>query len=281
MVALRPTEAAEEAVPESDSAALVQAASLEIFAAAGETMRRAGTRDRRLGAEAVAAAVRGTVAAWAMAVDGDDRLLTAVAEPSAAHWLLYPVREAWRVAPGPRVIHIEVRALEADARPPRLRASFQFAGHRRFTDPAKGAGSDDETHGETLFVGLMELTLRDVGPRPWKLASGHVRTLDQYLGYAFTSRQETAQEHRDRHELAAAAAAAEREFRLTARFAEHDERLGATVSVTVQRETAPTRAEAEELVWPAILAETTRVLGEGPWQPSLTWLDVVELTEER
>jgi hypothetical protein len=72
MVARRLTEAAEEAVPEFDSAALVQAASLEIFASVGETMRRAGARDRRLGAEVIGAAVRGTVAAWAMAVDGED-----------------------------------------------------------------------------------------------------------------------------------------------------------------------------------------------------------------
>jgi hypothetical protein len=48
----------------------------------------------------------------------------------------------------------------------------------------------------------------------------------------------------------------------------------------VRRESAPDRAEAERLVWPAVDEETRRVLGDGDWWPSLNWLDVVELAHD-
>jgi len=66
-------------------------------------------------------------------------------------------------------------------------------------------------------------------------------------------------------------------FRLTAGFAEHDERLGSSASVEVRRDTAPAPAEAEQLIWPAVWAVTVSALGEGDWRPSLNWLDVIEL----
>jgi hypothetical protein len=66
-------------------------------------------------------------------------------------------------------------------------------------------------------------------------------------------------------------------FRVTAGFAEHDERLGSSASVEARRDTGPGPAEAEELLWPAVWAETVRRLGEGDWRPSLYWLDVVEV----
>jgi hypothetical protein len=106
---------------------------------------------------------------------------------------------------------------------------------------------------------------------------------DAYFGYVFTSRRETAGEYQRRTGSAAtpapapAAAGPPRVFRLTAGFAEHDERLGASASIDVQRDTAPTRAEAENLIWPEIWAVTTRALGDGDWRPSLNWLDVIEL----
>ena len=90
---------------------------------------------------------------------------------------------------------IEISGLDADAEPPRLRVMFQFAGHRLFADPSL---ADTAADGETLFVGLLDLTLSADGSWPWQLASGHVETLDQFLGYVFTSRRETPQEYRER-----------------------------------------------------------------------------------
>jgi hypothetical protein len=93
-------------------------------------------------------------------------------------------------------------------------------------------------------------------------------------GYVFTSRRETAEEYRKR---TGSAPGPGRRFRIVAGFAEHDERLGATAVIEVARETAPDRDEAVRLVWPAVEAETARVLGDGDWRPSLNWLDVIEL----
>jgi hypothetical protein len=35
-----------------------------------------------------------------------------------------------------------------------------------------------------------------------------------------------------------------------------------------------------DLVRPAVEEETSRALGEGAWQPSLLWVDVIELLDE-
>jgi hypothetical protein len=104
-------------------------------------------------------------------------------------------------------------------------------------------------------------------------------TLDEFLGYVFTSRRETEDEYLARAGSPSPGAGAfdGSVFRITAGFAEHDERFGSRVSVYVRRESAPAREEAVRLVWPAVEQETARALGAGDWQPSLNWLDVVEL----
>lgn len=114
--------------------------------------------------------------------------------------------------------------------------------------------------------------------------SGPVRSVP--LGYVFTSRRETAEEYRRRTtsaespaESPAVAGPAQRVFRLTAGFAEHDERLGSSASVEVRREKAPSLQEAEKLIWPAIWEVTIGALGDGDWRPSLNWLDVIELLQ--
>ncbi|HEX3924306.1 MAG TPA: hypothetical protein VHY31_18625 [Streptosporangiaceae bacterium] len=118
--------------------------------------------------------------------------------------------------------------------------------------------------------------------------SGPVRSVP--LGYVFTSRRETPQEYRQRTASAespaesstgspAVAGPAQRVFRLTAGFAEHDERLGSSASVEVRREKAPSLEEAEKLIWPAIWEVTIGALGDGDWRPSLNWLDVIELLQ--
>lgn len=259
---------------------MVAAASVEVSPWAAETTRLAGERDDRLGAVAVARAARLAVAAWAMAVDGDDTRLTAMGQSDAAHWLLHPAMEPWQVAPGPRVTRIEISRLDADAEPPKLSVDVEFTGRRRFDDPTRTDAADRDT----LFIARLDLTLSGTGPEPWRLASGRVGTEDQYRGYVFISRRESPEEYHRRTGSApgtgaAAPAGTPRVFRLLAGFAEHDEKFGSTASVEVRRETAPTRDEAEQLIWPAIDAETTRALGAGDWRPSMNWLDVIELLE--
>lgn len=123
------------------------------------------------------------------------------------------------------------------------------------------------------------LTLGLDGTAGWQLAAGRVVTLDELLGYVFTSRRETEDEYLARAASTSPGAGAGdgSVFRITGGFAEHDERFGSRVSVYVRRESAPAREEAVRLVWPAVEQETARALGAGDWQPSLNWLDVVEL----
>ncbi len=268
----------------AESVASARAASLAVGPSVAETMEQAGGRDHRLGADLVSMTARLAVEAWAMAVNGDDTALAAIARPDAAHWLMHPVRERWRVAPGPIVTGIEIWDLEASAAPPRLRVRFEFAGRRHFEEPGQAEAADGgAAHGgaadETLFVGMLDLTLQDAGRRSWKLSSGHVRTLDDFLGYVFTCRRESAEEYRQRTGSPASPAASGqlRRFSIRASFAEHDVRFGAAVTVELDRESAPARDEAVRLVWPAVGQEITRALGEGDWRPSLTSVEVVEL----
>jgi hypothetical protein len=262
---------------EAESADLAEAASPEVYAAVAEAMRQAGARDSRLGADAVIGAIRRAIAAWVLAADGDETALAAVAEPQAAHFLLHPSGGRWQVAPGPAVTLIQIWGFEPDAEPSRVRVSWRFTGRRRFTDPGPNATAEE---GETTFVGLLDLTL--TGSGQWQLSSGHVDTLDGYLGYVFTSRRETADEYRKRtgSSVVPDPTRNHRVFRLTSGFAEHDERLGSTASVDVRRETAPTRDEAEKLIQPAIWDATVQALGDGDWRPSMNWLDVIELLGE-
>jgi hypothetical protein len=269
---------------EREMATLVDGASLEVYPVVAETMRSAGRRDDRLDARHVTRAARLAVDAWVRAVDGDDAALTAMAEPDAAHWLMHPVRKNWQVAPGPSVTQIGIWGLEADADPPRLNLSFQFTGHRQLADPSlAGPRSAGRTAaGETVFAGLLSLVLQETGPWPWRLVSGHVQTLDEFLGYTFTRRPETPGEYAERTgslepPRPAGPAGPAGRFRLTAGFFEHDVRFGSSVTIEVEREAAPARDEAVRLVWPAVEQETARALGEGDWRPSLSSLEVVEL----
>ena len=262
---------------DSESVRLVQAASLEISPSVTETMRQAGALDHRYSADHVSRTARQVVAAWAMAVDGHDTALAAIAEADAAYWPMHPDQGRWQVTPGPRVTQIKIWALEPDSEPPRFRIHFEFVGRRQFVDPTEVENAD----GDPAFVGMLNLTLTDSGP--WHLESGHVETLDEYLHYVFTSRRETAEEYHRRTGSAAAPAAGAgpaRKYRVIAGFAEHDERFGSRAEVEVQQEAAPTRYEAVDLVWPAIDEETSRALGEGDWQPCLLWVDLIELLDE-
>ena len=268
---------------ESAVTAMVQAADLELSAAAGQTIREAGHRDERLGPDRTGQAARRAVVAWALAVNGDNSALADLADADVASVLLHPARKPWQIAPGPAVTRIEIVSLDLAAVPPQLRIAFEFSGQRHYDDGSTPAGrADNRAEDETQFIGLLAMTLEGDPAQPWRLTAGSVSTLDDYLGYVFTCRQETSTEYRQRTGAAVPpppghAAAQPREFRLVAGFAEHDVRFGSSAAIVVRQASAPTRAEAAELIWPAICAETARALGEGDWRPSMNWLDVIEL----
>jgi hypothetical protein len=256
-----------------EPAELASLPAVAMHAAAAERLRDASQDDSRLGRDEVSAAARAAIGAWAAAVAGRQAALAVMASPDAVHWLLHPVRKGWQVAPGPTVNEIEIWAAETEADPPRLRVSYRFSGRKQ---AEAGTGTGDGDADETQFVGMLNLGLEPAG---WRLLSGHVETLDDFLGYVFTSRLETPDEHRRRVSGTGAPTrgGGVRLFRIAAGFAEHDVRFGASVSIDVERASAPSRDEAVDLVWPSVEPKTTKALGEGDWQPSLNWLDVIEL----
>jgi hypothetical protein len=244
---------------------------VQISPAVADRLREASARDSRLGREAVTQLAQQAVAAWASAAGGDDRALAALGGPDAASWLTQPVNsQSTRLSPGAQVTAIEISGVAADRSPTRLEVRFEFTG--RWQD----ATDEDDRD----FVGFMTLDLDGAGPQPWRLTAGFLQRLSSWLGFEFTSRRETPEEHQQRTGQATApppAAGQDRAFLLAAGFAEHDERYGGRASVQVSRPTPPDRAEAEALIWPAVEAATEQALGPGDWRPSLNWLEVTEL----
>jgi len=243
---------------------------VQISPAVADRLREAAGQDGRLGPGAVTQLAQQAVAAWASAAGGDDRALTALGGPDAATWLTQPVNStSTRLSPGARVTAIEISAVDARRLPARLEVRFEFTGRWRDSD-------EDDTD----FVGFMTLALDGAGPQPWRLTAGYLQRLSSWLGYQFTSRRETPEEHQQRTGQPTApppAAGQDRAFRLTAGFAEHDERYGGRASVQVSRPAPPAWAEAEALIWPAVEAATEQALGQGDWRSSLNWLEVTEL----
>ena len=143
----------EPVISEPESARLVRAARLEVRAPGIETMRQAEALDDRFGADYVCSAARQVVAAWAMAADGDNSALAAIAESRAAYWLMHPDQERWQVSPGPAVTRIQVWGLKPNGEPPRFRVYFEFIGRGQFADPTKVENPD----GDPTFVGTAGL----------------------------------------------------------------------------------------------------------------------------
>jgi len=247
--------------------------SVQISPAVADRLREAAERDGRLGAGEVTQLAQRAVAAWASAADGDDRALAALGGPDAASWLTQPVNDTTtRLSPGARVTAIEISGVDAGRSPARLDVRFEFTG--RWQQARDGDDTD--------FVGFLKLDLDGAGPEPWRLTAGYLQRLSSWLGYQFTSRQETPEEHQQRTGSAPPTAAGQdRTFRLTAGFAEHDERYGGRASVQVTRPVTPSRAEAEALIRPAVEAAAEQALGPGDWHPSLNWLEVIELLPDR
>lgn len=243
---------------------------------ARDALVQAAGRDPRLEPDAVIAAVRSVVAAWVLAADGDGSRLAGLAPEQPAQWLISPAMERWSVGPAPLITQIDVRAFEQpDGRPPQLRVRFDFDGGQRFAD-------ESQSPVQTSFVALLELAFASDGPHPWLVHSGHVCTLDKFLGYQFTRRRERAGEYRERTGSLAPDAAIRPtgRYKILARFAEHDERFSSWAETEVARAAPPSRTEAEQLIWPAIDAETARALGPGEWRPSLLYIDLIELVGE-
>jgi hypothetical protein len=112
---------------------MVEAIGVDASPVAAAVMAEAG--EGWFGPAMAAREARLAVAAWATAVNGDDTRLASMADPDAAHWLLYPVRKAWAIAPRPVVTEITIWTVKPAAEPPELGVTWRFTGRQRPVEP--------------------------------------------------------------------------------------------------------------------------------------------------
>jgi hypothetical protein len=257
-----------------------------VRAAPGPAAAMTEAGDGSLGHEQVVNATRLVVAAWAMAVDGDESALSAISDDDAAHFLLHPVRESWVIAPGPRVTDIDVRKLDHVGQAPELGVRWRFTADQRYAGPVIPPGWMPP--GDREYVGSAHLALDESRPWPWRLTHGSVRTIDAYYGYTYTTRDETADEYQARTATPSVRAALvpSGTYRLVASYAEHDEKFGGTATTDVDSDGPMSREEAQRLAESAIDADARRrmaaiyplrEIGEDDVRPSLSSLEVIRL----
>jgi hypothetical protein len=209
-----------------------------------------------LSSGSVARAARLAVGAWLTAVEGDDSVLRALARPArpgadvvrgAADDLLHPPGQDWVIAPGPEVIGIAVRRVDADSDVPELGLQWRFSGSQRYGGPVIPPGWSEP--GDREFSGSAYLTLDVSRPVPWRLTSACVGILDDSSSYSYTVRDETPAEYQDRTGLAVRAAALVpgRTYRLLASYVEHNYEFSGDAKEDLDRDTPLTRDEAGRL----------------------------------
>jgi hypothetical protein len=247
-----------------------------------------------LSSGSVARAARLAVGAWLTAVDGDDSALRALAGPArpgadggrgAADDLLYPPGRDWVIAPGPEVIGIAVRRVDAGSDVPELGLQWRFTGAPRYGGPVIPPGWTPP--GDREFSGSAYLTLDESRPLPWRLTSAGVETQDD--GYSYTARDETPAEYQDRTGLTVrpAALVPGATYRLLASYVEHSYEFSGDAKADLDRDTPLTRDEAGRLAADAVgrqarsraAALSAADQGEADVDPALTMLRVIRLLD--
>jgi predicted lipid-binding transport protein (Tim44 family) len=127
--------------------------------------------DGRFAPAVLEVAARRAVAAWAEAVDGNDRALLALARTDAAYALLHPEGGGTRlVVRGPQVQQIRIVALDAGALPPTMTIDVELSGRRYLEDRDTAAivsGSQTRT---VKFTEHWTLALEGSDEQPWQIA---------------------------------------------------------------------------------------------------------------
>ena len=127
--------------------------------------------DARFAPMVLEVAARRAVAAWAEAVDGNDRTLLAVARKDAAYALLHPQGGQTRlVVRGLEVRHIGIVALDARATPPTMTIELELAGRRYMEDRDTAAVVSGSQSRATTFTERWTLALEGPDEQPWRIA---------------------------------------------------------------------------------------------------------------
>jgi predicted lipid-binding transport protein (Tim44 family) len=127
--------------------------------------------DGRFAPDVLEVAVRRAVQAWAMAVDGDDAPLAAVAEPEARRELLHPggSDRTRLVVRGPKVTQIRIVGLDAAAVPPKMTVAVDVRGARYLEDRDTAAVVSGSRSRSTGFTERWTFALTDDSQQPWRI----------------------------------------------------------------------------------------------------------------
>ena len=115
------------------------------------------------------------MAGWTEAVDGEDDALLALADPAAAHDLLYQGRGRERdekrrlVVRGPHVKAMRIVALDAAAEPPTMTVEVDVRGRRYVQDRDTAAIVSGDATKERSFTERWVMSLNGDDKHPWRI----------------------------------------------------------------------------------------------------------------
>jgi len=161
-----------DAVPEGTK--VTEVADLQFAGDARAAALDLSLADGRFAPDMIEVAARRAVAAWAEAVDGDDRPLRAIAQPRAVAELLHPGDAGAKtrlVVRGPEVRHIRIAALDPATDPPTMTVEVEVAGRRYLEDRDTTAVLAGSRTRQTTFTERWTLALDGDRVQPWRIAA--------------------------------------------------------------------------------------------------------------
>jgi predicted lipid-binding transport protein (Tim44 family) len=164
--------AVEEAVPEGTS--IAEVADLDYRGDARAAALDLSLADGRFAPDVLEVAARRAVAAWAEAVDGEDRPLLALARPEVAREMLHPGDPSARtrlVVRGLQIHKITIVALDAAAEPPTMTIDVAIAGRRYVEDRDTAAVVSGSQSRATSFTERWTLALDGSDEQPWRISA--------------------------------------------------------------------------------------------------------------
>uniref|UniRef100_A0A6J6A5P1 Unannotated protein n=1 Tax=freshwater metagenome TaxID=449393 RepID=A0A6J6A5P1_9ZZZZ len=127
--------------------------------------------DGRFAPDVLEAAARTAIAAWALAVDGPDDDLLAVASAEAVDQLLYPTgdRAERLVVRGPKIESVEINRLEPEPAPARMSLAVQVSGRRYIENRDTAAVVAGDKDRDVKFTETWAMALDGSDEVPWRL----------------------------------------------------------------------------------------------------------------
>jgi predicted lipid-binding transport protein (Tim44 family) len=164
--------AVQDAVPEGTS--IAEVADLQYDGDAHAAAMDLSLADGRFAPDVLEIAARRAVDAWALAIDGDDARLDAIATPAAKRELLFAGDTSGSiriVVRGPVVNRIRVVSLDAGAQPPTMTIEVDLTGRRYVENRDTAAVLAGSRTRKTSFTERWTLSLTGDDSQPWRITA--------------------------------------------------------------------------------------------------------------